>query len=91
MNPVLSVTTANFKYTLIQEADGRLHTLRHGEPWRDCTGDKLILTLAQDLEAARERIRELETGLGSVLASDIKAAEAEQLKSFYETKQKKTL
>lgn len=58
----LNVTTSDGKYTVIQDRDGLLFALRHGQSWhgRDMTGDNLVLTLAQDLRAARERIKELE-------------------------------
>lgn len=35
------------KYTVIFD-DGRLYALRHGEPWRDLTGDKLVLAMLQE-------------------------------------------
>lgn len=49
-------------YTVVFEADRRLHALRHGQPWRDCVGDNLILCLAMEVErlrgelAARDRV-----------------------------------
>lgn len=56
---VLNVKTSDGKYTVIQEDDGRLHVLRHGEEWRDCSGDKLIYILAADLESARQAYAQL--------------------------------
>jgi hypothetical protein len=44
--PLLNVSIENGKYTVIQEATGRLHALRYGEPWRDCVGDNVIFHLA---------------------------------------------
>lgn len=55
-DPRLMVTVYDGKYTVIQEADGRLHALCYGEHWRDCSGDNLILALAQEVESLRERI-----------------------------------
>lgn len=55
----MRVTVQDGKYTVIMENDGRLHALRHGEPWRDCVGDKLILALAQEVETLREKVKEL--------------------------------
>ncbi len=51
---LLHVSVYDGKYTVIQAADGRLRALRHGEEWRDCVGDGLILALAQEIETLRE-------------------------------------
>ena len=40
------------KYTVVIDG-GSLTALRHGEPWRDLTGDKLIYWLAVELRDAR--------------------------------------
>lgn len=42
------------KYRVIQHMDGKLEATRYGEKWRDCVGDNLILSLAQQLETERE-------------------------------------
>lgn len=54
----LHVTTRDGKYTVIQDTANGLHALRYGQPWRgrDLAGDQLVLTLAQDLAAAREEL-----------------------------------
>ena len=57
-NP-LEITVGDGKYTVVQTPDGRLAARRNGEPWRDLTGDKLVLCLAQELEVARAEIRSL--------------------------------
>ena len=57
-NP-LEITVGDGKYTVVQTTDGRVVARRNGEPWRDITGDKLLLCLAQELEAARAEIRSL--------------------------------
>ena len=57
-NP-LEITVGDGKYTVVQTPDGRLVCRRNGEPWRDLTGDKLVLCLAQELDAARAEIRAL--------------------------------
>jgi hypothetical protein len=59
MNNLLSVTTDDGKYTVVMPEEGGLHALRYGERWRECVGDNLILTLAQNLEAARDRAVDL--------------------------------
>lgn len=54
---LLCVTVCGGKYTFKQTANGATEALRHGEPWRDCTGDGLILALAQEVEHLRETIQ----------------------------------
>jgi len=54
------VTTRDGKYTVVLPEDGKLHALRYGEPWRECVGDGLILALAQDVGALRQKVVELE-------------------------------
>jgi hypothetical protein len=50
---LLNITVADGKYTLIQTGQGQLKALRHGEEWRDLTGDNLILALGQEIEQLR--------------------------------------
>jgi hypothetical protein len=51
---LLEVTVGEGKYTVVQNAKGKLSALRHGSKWRDCVGDNLILALAQEVEMLRE-------------------------------------
>lgn len=51
----LRITTLDAKYTVVLTNEGHLKALRYGQPWRDCIGDGLILTLAQEIETMRER------------------------------------
>ncbi len=53
---LLCVTVADGKYTVKQDATGRLTALRYGEPWRDCCGDGLIYMLAAEVETLREQL-----------------------------------
>lgn len=47
------------KYTILfNEATGEFKALRHGEPWRNLAGDKLILTLMYKLQRADELLQE---------------------------------
>lgn len=52
------------KYTLVRDSSGYMYALRHGEPWRDLTGDKLIGAMLSDMEelqaalAARQPVDE---------------------------------
>ena len=52
----LRVTINNGKYIVVQTPEGT-HALRYSEPWRDTTGDGLILSLAQEVETLRELLR----------------------------------
>ncbi len=52
----LCVTVGDGKYTVQQDATGRLTALRYGKPWRDCCGDGLIYTLAAEVETLREEL-----------------------------------
>ncbi len=48
---IRSVTIGEGKYTLrYDEATGHLKAERHGEPWRDLTGDGLLLATMQEIE-----------------------------------------
>lgn len=53
---LLCVTVADGKYTVKQDASGRLTALRYGEPWRDCVGDGLICALAYEVDSLREQL-----------------------------------
>lgn len=59
---MLSVAVGDGKYTVIQDATGKTYALRHGEPWRDCVGDNLVLALAYEVDALREKLARLEAG-----------------------------
>jgi len=54
---VLKVPVGHNKYTVVFDSEGNLSALRYGEKWRDCIGDGLILTLAQDLDDLRNKVR----------------------------------
>ena len=53
----MEVTIAGGKYTVRQEAGGRLVALRYGESWRDCCGDGLIFALAAEVEELRNELK----------------------------------
>ncbi len=61
MPPLLSVTVENGKYTVQMDAQGNLTALRHGKPWRELAGDKLVLALANEVDNLRAQI-EVMTG-----------------------------
>lgn len=54
----LWVEVAGGKYTVIQDAKGRLTALRYGKAWRDCCGDGLIFSMASDLQELRDELAE---------------------------------
>ncbi len=45
-----TITVDNGKYTVLHEHGMNLRALRYGEPWRDLTGNGLILALVQEIE-----------------------------------------
>jgi hypothetical protein len=50
----MTVSVDNGKYTVVVEQTGGMHALRHGEKWRDLTGDKLVYSLAAEVERLRD-------------------------------------
>ncbi len=60
LEPILSVTVADGKYTVVQHRSGSVTAFRNGKDWdRDLTGDKLVLALAQEVDKLRSGIRAL--------------------------------
>lgn len=57
---MLSVSVNDGKYTVVLEADGKLHALRYGEVWRDLVGDNLVYSLAYELDEERSKNAQLE-------------------------------
>jgi hypothetical protein len=55
----LRVDVEGGKYTVIQDHNGELKALRYGQPWRNLSGDKLVLCLAQELDQRRTDAKEL--------------------------------
>lgn len=47
------------KYELVR-AGGSLHCLRHGEPWRNLTGDKMVGAMFDELLELRKACAELQ-------------------------------
>jgi len=60
MSDMIRVSICDGKYTIVQDATGRTSVLRHGEAWREVTGDNVILGAAYEIEKLRERVGELE-------------------------------
>jgi len=49
----LHVQTSDKAYTVVEWSDGKLEALRHGQWWRDYTGDALVLQLAREVNELR--------------------------------------
>ena len=60
MSDMVKVSICDGKYTIIQDASGRTSVLRHGEEWRDSTGDNVILGAAYEIQKLQDRIKRLE-------------------------------
>ena len=60
MSDMIKVSICDDKYTIIQDASGRTNVLRYGEPWRDVTGDNVILGAAYEIDKLQSRIKRLE-------------------------------
>ena len=58
MEEVLRITVCDGKYTVIMTKDGNLRALRYGEEWRDLVGDGMVLSLAQEIDDLRQKIKE---------------------------------
>lgn len=48
------------KYTIIFYDDGSMKALRNGEPWRDLTGDGMVLAMLQEIDDLKEKQDQLE-------------------------------
>ncbi len=55
----LNIDLCDGKYTVQQDESGKFYALRNGQVWRDLTGDKLVLRMAQEIEELRNIVREL--------------------------------
>lgn len=53
------VTVYDDKFTVRFYRDGTLEALRYGKPWRDLTGDGLVLALAEEVHELRAALRAL--------------------------------
>jgi len=45
------------KYTVIQHDNHTMEALRHGEPWRDLTGDNLVYYMLQQILDLEEKVQ----------------------------------
>lgn len=56
---MIEVSVADGKYRVLIDDDenGRMTAKRHGEEWRDVTGDNLIFNLAWELNELRESVQ----------------------------------
>lgn len=59
------VTVGDGKYTVQCDGDGLMRCLRYGAPWRDLTGDGMVLALVQEIQHVRELYAELLYGVAT--------------------------
>ena len=57
LSDLLAVSVYGGKYKVVQDHKGRVSALRYGEVWRDCTGDGLILALAQEVDKLKALVK----------------------------------
>jgi hypothetical protein len=55
------ITVGDGKYTVTHDNGAGFRALRYGEPWRDLTGDGLVLALVQEIEELREKVKKYES------------------------------
>lgn len=86
---LLEVELENGKYTYIQHDKGGSEVLRHGEPWRDVTGDNVILLMAYKIDEQAQRIAELKSMLAEfirqyspILEDDMQIYDSEVIEAF---------
>lgn len=53
-----TVIIVNEKYMVLHENGANLRARRHGEEWRDLSGDGLVLAMAQRIEDLENSIRQ---------------------------------
>ncbi len=70
MKDCLNIMIQNGKYTVIQHYNGELIALRYGFPWRELSGDGLVLGLAQEIERLREEAKTLRDLLKSQISGE---------------------
>lgn len=58
------------KYTVIHDNGANFHALRYNKPWRDLTGDGLVLAMAQKIEDLLAELDSLKLALNMIDAAD---------------------
>lgn len=54
--PTMMHSVADGKYTIIfHQATGKFECLRYGEPWRELTGDGMVLAMLQEIDFLKEQ------------------------------------
>ena len=51
------------KYTVISDDKGNLKALRHGEPWQDLTGNKMVHAMLYEVDSLKTKVAELESAV----------------------------
>jgi len=70
MNKPTTINLSNGKYTIQHEHGANLRALRHGEPWRELTGDGLILAMAQRIEELEVKLDPIKSVAKRVLVAE---------------------
>lgn len=52
----MNIKLDNGKYEFIVNNNGTMKCLRHGEEWRDLTGDGMVLAMAYEIERLRDEL-----------------------------------
>lgn len=65
---------ADGKYEYVREPGFRAHVYRHGEEWRDVTGDGFILSMIQRIEELEESLGEMEEAARQVMSGEMDVA-----------------
>lgn len=68
--PPYMINLADGKYTYIRDHKGLQTALRHGEPWRNITGDNLIASLADKVEELEDRLKLAQQITGYAVVGD---------------------
>lgn len=55
----MAETKIDEKYSVHHEHGTNLRATRYGEPWRKLEGDGLVLAMAHEIDALRERLQEV--------------------------------
>lgn len=81
---MLRVNVDGKKYTVIHDASGRLIELRHGERWRELTGDNLVYNMAYEIHKLRELLRKALPVIAADMVPPYSEPLAEQVRTALE-------
>ena len=89
---MISHTFDNGKYTVVFHDSGKMEAFRYGVPWRNLTGDGMVLAMLQDFDFLKEQyaledlqvtslLKEIDHKQEQLNAADIQLGE--QLQTIY--------